>query len=126
MISTFIKTTITYFWLKSKIHSKRVPVMTSNRNVPTSGFVNSNPIMLRYFNFEPSFNLWPQEGLNCKLPISNPPVVTIFVNQINLEHNSIAILLYSNIYNLYKYSFKKPCGNLSPLKKTDLTTIIMI
>ena len=56
----FIKKTITYFFLKSKIYLKNVPIMTNNTLVPTNVLLTS-------------------------------------------------ILLYSNIYNLYKHSSHKTC-----------------
>ena len=45
MVIIFIKTTITYFSLKSKIYQKKVPVMTNRTLKRTSVFVNINPIM---------------------------------------------------------------------------------
>ena len=40
MIVIFIKTIITYFWLKSKMFLKKVSVITNNTIALTSGFVN--------------------------------------------------------------------------------------
>ena len=45
MIMIFIKTTITYYWLASKIYLKIVPVMKHNTFGLTSGYVNINPVI---------------------------------------------------------------------------------
>ena len=36
----FIKTIITYIWLKSKIYHKKVPLMTNNTLALSGGFVS--------------------------------------------------------------------------------------
>ena len=40
MIMIFIKTTIPYFWIKSKIYFEKAPVVTNNALALTSGFIN--------------------------------------------------------------------------------------
>ena len=45
MVIIFIKTTITYFQLKSKIYLKKVAIMTDNTPVLIDGFLNINPTM---------------------------------------------------------------------------------
>ena len=52
MVIIFIKTTITYFSLKSKIYQKKVPVMTNRTLKRTSVFVNIMTVCYVIYGFQ--------------------------------------------------------------------------